>query len=80
MSLLGLSRSTVNWGAMPLSDKVFEVTGMISFVIAAWKIEGKKHWGYFERRLKLFPLVLLWLFLLIGLHYLWQDVIYPMFR
>ena len=74
------SHSTLTWGALPLADKVLGFVGMISFVIVAWKIEGKKHWGYFERRLKLLPLALLWFFLLIGLDYLWQDVIRPMFH
>jgi hypothetical protein len=72
--------STVTWGSMPLSDKVIDLVAMISFVIVAWKFEGKSHWGWLERSIKLFPLVLLWFFLLIGLHYLWQDVIRPMFR
>jgi hypothetical protein len=70
----------VTWGATPLMDKLIVVIGMVSFVIVAWKIEGKSHWGWFERRLKLLPLALLWFFLPIGLHYLWQDVISPLFR
>ena len=57
----------MTWGAESSADKVLLVIGMISFVIVAWKIEGKSHWGYFERRIKLLPLALLWFFLLIGL-------------
>jgi hypothetical protein len=60
---------------MGLMDKVLALVAGISFPIVAWKIESKRHWGYYERKLKLLPLALLWFFLYIGLHYLWGDSI-----
>jgi len=43
----------------------------------ARKIEGDKHWGWYERRLKLLPLVLVWVLLYAGMTFLWQFVIRP---
>jgi hypothetical protein len=75
-----LFRLSTDWHVERISDRVILVVGGITFFIAAWKIEGKSHWGWFERRLKLFPLVILWFFLYIGIHYLWQDYIWPLLQ
>jgi hypothetical protein len=69
-----------SWNDLKLSDKLITIVGLISFVLVAWKVEGKSHWGYFERKLRLLPLVFFWFFLLIGIHYLWDDCIVPLFR
>jgi hypothetical protein len=43
---------------------------VISFSVVAWKIEGKKHWGYWERKRKLLPPVCSGFSYSLGLHYL----------
>jgi hypothetical protein len=59
-------------------DKVLALVARISFAIVAWKIESKRHSGDFEGKLKLLPLALLWFFLDMGLHFLWENGIRPM--
>ena len=62
---------------MSLIAKVLLGVWSIALITNARKIEGNKHWGWYERRLKLLPLIVVWVLLYAGMVVLWQHVIHP---
>jgi hypothetical protein len=62
---------------MPLSAKLVLVGWCAAFVFVAWKIEGKKQWGWYERKIKLLPLALLWALLYAGMLFYWKVFTHP---
>jgi hypothetical protein len=62
---------------MSLTAKVLLAGWCIALIPIARVIEGDKHWGWYERRLKLLPLVLVWVLLYAVMTFLWQFVIRP---
>ncbi|MBB5058364.1 hypothetical protein HDF16_003078 [Granulicella aggregans] len=62
---------------MPTSANVVLVGWCAAFLVVAWRVEGNKQWGWFERRWKLLPLALLWaLSYAVGL-LLWNSFVCP---